>query len=64
MRRRRRVQIDTSDLETRAVWETAQRAAEEVAAWPAWKRGEEPSSDERMRDLEEAAWLREWGVGP
>ncbi len=27
--------------ETRAVWETAQKAKAEVERWPAWKRGEE-----------------------
>lgn len=34
-----RVRI-TLDAETRPVWESALRAAAEVAAWPAWKRGE------------------------
>jgi hypothetical protein len=29
------------DPETRAIWETAQRAKAEVARWPAWKRGEQ-----------------------
>ena len=29
------------DPETRAIWETAQRAKAEVASWPAWKRGEQ-----------------------
>lgn len=34
-----RVRI-TLDAETGPVWESALRAAAEVAAWPAWKRGE------------------------
>jgi hypothetical protein len=29
--------LDTSDPETKALWQTAQRTAAEVAAWPAWK---------------------------
>jgi hypothetical protein len=37
---RRRIKIDTSDPETKAVWDTAVKAAEEVASWPKWKRGE------------------------
>lgn len=35
----RKVRI-TLDAETRPVWESALRAAAEVAAWPLWKRGE------------------------
>lgn len=34
--------IRLDDPETRAVWETAKRAAREVAAWPAWKHNELP----------------------
>lgn len=30
------------DAETRPLWETAKRAAQEVAAWPAWKHTEQP----------------------
>jgi hypothetical protein len=37
-----RISIDTSDPETKAVWETAVRAKAEVDSWPAWKRGESP----------------------
>lgn len=36
-----KVKIVIDDPETRAVWETAQRAKAEVAGWPAWKRGDE-----------------------
>lgn len=35
-----KVKIRIDDPETRAIWETAQRAKAEVASWPAWKRGE------------------------
>lgn len=35
-----RVKVSLDDPQTRAVWETAQRAADEVASWPAWKRGD------------------------
>ena len=38
-----KVKISLDDPETRAVWETAQRAKAEVAAWPAWKRGDAPT---------------------
>lgn len=34
------------DDETRPIWECAKRAAAEVAAWPAWKHNELPSSDD------------------
>jgi hypothetical protein len=33
-----KLQIDTSDPEIKAVWETALQARAEVASWPAWKR--------------------------
>lgn len=36
-----KLKIVIDDPETRAVWETVQRANAEVAAWPAWKRGEQ-----------------------
>jgi len=36
-----KLQLVVDDQETRAVWETAKRAATEVAAWPAWKRGDQ-----------------------
>ena len=36
-----KLKIVIDDPETRAVWETVQRAKAEVASWPAWKRGEE-----------------------
>lgn len=32
--------LNTSDPETKAVWDTVLRAKEEVASWPPWKRGE------------------------
>lgn len=35
-----KIKIRIDDPETRAVWETAQKAKAEVARWPAWKRGE------------------------
>lgn len=37
-----KVKINLDDPETRAVWDTVQRAKDEVASWPAWKRGEAP----------------------
>ena len=36
-----KLKIVLDDPETRAVWETAQRAKAEVAQWPAWKRGDQ-----------------------
>lgn len=41
-----RIPIDTSDPEIKAIWEAALRAAEEVAAWPAWKRNEQPVDED------------------
>ncbi len=35
-----KIEILIDDPETRAVWEAAKRAKAEVAAWPAWKRGD------------------------
>jgi hypothetical protein len=35
-----KIKIDTSDPETKAIFETAMRAREEVASWPAWRRGD------------------------
>lgn len=54
-----RILLDTSDPETKALWETAQRTAAEVAAWPPWKHNEVPSTD---RDAEEQRWRAVWGV--
>jgi len=34
-----KLKLDLSDPHTRSVWEACQRAREEVASWPAWKRG-------------------------
>lgn len=39
-RKPRKIRINTSDPETNAIWETVKAAREEVASWPAWKRGE------------------------
>jgi hypothetical protein len=39
-----KVKLKLDDQETRAVWETAQRAKADVASWPAWKRGEDPTT--------------------
>jgi hypothetical protein len=38
-----KIKLKLDDPETRAIWETVQRAKAEVASWPAWKRGEEVS---------------------
>ncbi len=35
-----KLKLKLDDQETRAVWATVQRAKDEVAGWPAWKRGE------------------------
>lgn len=35
-----KIKLDTSDPETKAVWDTVLEAKREVASWPAWKRGE------------------------
>jgi len=40
----KKLKIILDDPETRAVWETAKRAAAEVASWPAWKRGDPPKA--------------------
>jgi hypothetical protein len=39
-----KLKLKLDDPQTRAVWDTVQRAKEEVANWPAWKRGEETGS--------------------
>lgn len=39
-----KIRINLDDPETRATWGAVQRAKEEVASWPAWKRGEVPST--------------------
>jgi hypothetical protein len=36
-----KIKISLDDPETRAVWNAALRARDEVASWPAWKRGED-----------------------
>ena len=36
----------TLDDETRPIWEAAQRAAAEVAAWPAWKHNKLPRDED------------------
>lgn len=41
-----RVKMSLDDPQTCAVWETAQRAADEVASWPAWKHGEIAAASE------------------
>lgn len=45
-----RIKIVVDDPETREIWETAKRAAAEVAAWPAWKRGEASVSHPMAED--------------
>jgi hypothetical protein len=39
-----KIKLNLDDQGTRAVWETAQRAKAEVASWPAWKRGDDPTT--------------------
>ena len=45
-----KIKLDTSDPETRAVWEAAQRATQETANWPAWKRGDLPASSTTLQE--------------
>ena len=35
----KKIKLDVSDPEIKATWEAALAAREEVASWPAWKRG-------------------------
>ncbi|HEX3762412.1 MAG TPA: hypothetical protein VHW23_27110 [Kofleriaceae bacterium] len=39
-----KIKLRLDDPHTRAVWEAIERAHEEVASWPAWKRGEYPEN--------------------
>jgi len=39
-----KLKLKLDDQHTRAVWETVKRAKDEVAGWPAWKRGEASAS--------------------
>lgn len=56
-----RLQLDTTDPDTKAVWEAAKLAKAEVASWPAWKRGEDVFDGEpdtkRSRECREMAAL-------
>lgn len=38
-----KIKISLDDPEVREVWNTVLEARREVASWPAWKRGEEPT---------------------
>lgn len=40
-----KLKIRIDDDQTRALWETAKRAKEEVESWPAWKHNELPRGD-------------------
>ena len=43
-----KIKICLDDPEVRAIWNAALRAQEEVASWPAWKRGEdEPPAESK-----------------
>jgi hypothetical protein len=35
-----KLKLKLDDQHTREVWQAVQRAKDEVAGWPAWKRGE------------------------
>jgi hypothetical protein len=39
-----KIKLKLDDPHTREVWQAVERAKEEVAAWPAWKRGEASSA--------------------
>ena len=43
-----KLKLKLDDQHTREVWQAVQRAKAEVAAWPAWKRGETNTSTTRM----------------
>lgn len=49
-----KIKISLEDPEIRAVWNAALRARDEVASWPAWKRGEDdpPTESETPAPLE------------
>ena len=40
-----KIKISLENPEIRKIWETALAAREEVASWPAWKRGDDEASD-------------------
>lgn len=40
-----KLKLKLEDQRTREVWQAVQRAKAEVAAWPAWKRGEANTSN-------------------
>lgn len=46
-----KIKLVIDDEETRRIWNSAQKAAKRVQAWPAWKRG---STDELDNDIEAA----------
>jgi hypothetical protein len=52
-----KIKISLEDPETRAVWNAALRARDEVASWPAWKRGEDdpPAESETPADPSETS---------
>lgn len=43
-----KLKLRLDDQHTRAVWETVKRAKDEVAGWPAWKRGEASAATTKM----------------
>src|SRR5262249_3578332 len=43
-----KIKITLDDPETKAVWETIQRAKREVESWPAWKRGDQPETEVKL----------------
>lgn len=49
----RKIKIRLDDPETRAVWRAALRARDEVARWPAWKRGEVAAGSDEAKKKEE-----------
>jgi hypothetical protein len=50
--------IRINDDETRALWETAKKAAAEVESWPAWKHNEVPRA---FSDAPPRVWSRRTG---
>lgn len=43
-----KLKLKLDDQHTREVWQAVQRAKAEVAAWPAWKRGETNTSTTKI----------------
>lgn len=54
-----KLKLKLDDPHTRQVWQAVQRAKAEVAAWPAWKRGEDDKQKRFSMNDETTELLRE-----